>query len=207
MGILDTFKKILGNTDLDEPLDKQLADYNNYIGKLSIFGDVAKEMGCDAIPGGQGEFGSVNNPVPVNGVVGEFAYLNRLRARSGVGFMFHRLGSCSSPATSHSVDIYSLVSVDAKEWYTVHLCPYYPRRSVQAPYGLSLQKWGDLDEPVRLMIKFPMWGTNHMVSDFPYGLPDEVERTLNTISNGLGDSVAKRIRMTIQSKPNWNRPA
>jgi hypothetical protein len=206
MGIFNTFKKMFGSLEIDEQLDKQLADYNDYIGELAMFGDVAKEMGCDFIPGAQGAFGSVNNPVPVNGVIGEFAYLNRLRARSGVGFMFHRLGSRSSSVTSHTIDIYSLVSVDAKEWYTVHLCPYYPRRSVLAPYGLTLQNWSDLEEPVRLMIKFPMWGTNSMVSNFPYGLPEEIERTMNSISSGLGNSVAKRIRATIQSKPNWKRP-
>ena len=205
MGIFGKLKNILGGSDIDEPQDKQLADYQSYIRQLSMFGEVPKELSCDYIPGGQGEFGTVNNPIPVNSVVGEFAYLNRLKSKSGFGFMFHRLGSCSSNATTHAVDIYSLVSVDSREWYTIHLCPYFPRRSTVAPFGLSLQKWSDLEDPIKLLCKFPMWGTNSFVDNFPFGLPDVIENdsTLKQISPGLGASVAKRIRATIQSKANW----
>src|SRR4030042_2202380 len=127
--------------------------------RAPIFSSDSNE-GCDEIPGAHGPFGMVaSNPIPVNGITGEMVYLNRLRSKNGLGFMFHRIGSLKSSVTASLVDRYELVAMDASEWHDLYFCPYFPRRSKKVPHGLSLSPWGSLDDSIRLLSKFPCMGT------------------------------------------------
>lgn len=85
----------------------------------------------DRKPDGVGAFGFVEtNPVPVNGPIGEIAYLSRLEAGPGKRLMFHRLGSIQM------VDVFEAVTFDGSQWFIVYLDMYHSRRSKLAPDGL-----------------------------------------------------------------------
>ena len=62
---------------------------------------------CDTVPGGKGEFGhDLGNPIPVNGPIGEFSYLSRLRMKStGSRVYFHRV------ANHDGIDEFELTNV------------------------------------------------------------------------------------------------
>lgn len=48
----------------------------------------------DQDPNGTGPFGFIEtNPVPVNGPIGQLAYLSKLETQSGQRILFHRLGA------------------------------------------------------------------------------------------------------------------
>ena len=75
----------------------KLLDDDDY--QLEFVHPAMKEMiksgaDWDRNPSGVGPFGfSEQNPIPVNGPVGELAYLSRLETFSGQKLLFHRLGS------------------------------------------------------------------------------------------------------------------
>lgn len=96
--------------------------------------------GCNLVKLGKGEFGCPQNPIPVNGIKGEFIYLNRLKSRiDGAGYLFHRLCSFYSQITGTPVDLFELVSLTGKDWRQICLSPYYTRRSRLAPSFASLE--------------------------------------------------------------------
>lgn len=74
----------------------------------------------------------VDNPVPVNGPVGQQTYLSRLRTPEGLGFLFHRIGSNSG------IDIYEIMSFDGEYHLEVFMDMYHPRRSRLPLPGLKL---------------------------------------------------------------------
>lgn len=89
----------------------------------------------DELPGAKGEFGRcITNPVPVNGAVGELAYLSRLVTPSGAGLFGHRLGHIDR------VDVYETVSTDGKTWDVLYLSVYHPRKGRKAPSGYRLAR-------------------------------------------------------------------
>lgn len=73
-------------------------------------------LDCDRLPNGKGVFGSLENPIPVNGLIGEIKYLVKLRGRTGEPLMFHRVGSMGSPVVDDPVDCYEVVCMDATQW-------------------------------------------------------------------------------------------
>lgn len=66
---------------------------------------------------------TVDNPVPVNGPIGQQTYLSRLRTPEGQGFVFHRLGS------EGLVDLYEAISFDGLHELEIFMDMYHPRRS------------------------------------------------------------------------------
>jgi hypothetical protein len=129
------------------------------------------------IKGGFGEFGSDTNPIPVNGVIGEFMYLGRLRTKQkGYHYFFHRLGAFKSSKLKAIIDIYELASMDGREWHQICLCPYYPRRSLATPPYAKLYPWRRMSRIKRFMSKFDM-GVNKRVENFPYELPDAIKKS------------------------------
>ena len=149
-----------------EPLELQLKD----LGILTTcIGQECKEgVDCDTVPGGHGAFGSVTNPIPVNGPIGEIKYLGKLRARTGFAFFFHRLGSTSGPTSNNSIDIYEVVSLDATHWATLHFDLYHPRRSNLAPEGFQLVPfYKQLGQDIACG-----YGVNFCVNNFPHEIPE-----------------------------------
>jgi len=97
-----------------------------------------------------------NNPVPVNGQIGQLTYLARLRTKDGQGFFYQRLGSINS------VDKYELLSFDGEVSLEVYLDLYHPRRSRKAIPGFIL------DTEPSVFTGVPM-----QVENFPFGIFDD----------------------------------
>lgn len=121
-------------------------------------------LDVDRLPHATGEFGRVaENPVPVNGVLGELIYLSLLKTRdTSQRLLFHRLGSVES------IDVYETVSIDGRKWDILFLSLYHPRKSRKAPAGYVLAE--PHSQPL-------LYGTNLWIERFPYGLQDAIRQT------------------------------
>ena len=130
--------------------------------------DIIGGLDVDELPHGIGEFGrSAENPIPVNGMFGELAYLSLLKTQdTNQRLLFHRLGSVES------IDIYETVSIDGFKWDILFFSLYHPRKSRKAPSGYSIAKLSN--QPL-------FYGTNRRVEGFPYGLQDIICQTTKQI--------------------------
>ena len=55
----------------------------------------------DKDPNGTGPFGFIEtNPIPVNGPIGQLAYLSRLETQAGQRILFHRVGAIGTVAAA-----------------------------------------------------------------------------------------------------------
>lgn len=178
---------------LHEPLKLQHQDLQMYPDGFrdSILGG----EDCDEISTGFGEFGSLNNPIPVNGAMGEIKYLGKLRGKTGNACFFHRIGSFSSEATSNSVDVYEVVCLDGTQWAKLCFDFYHPRRSEKAPHGFVLTAFNK-----SLGMDLPLgFGVNGTVSNFPHDLPDMIVEAYG--NEALGRRARKRL-----AKGRFDRP-
>jgi hypothetical protein len=203
------FSRFIGGIKLvDEPLEKQREDLLS--NPMVIIGLWETEEGCDEILGSKGAFGiTKSNPIPVNGVIGEVCYINRLRAKTGVGFFYHRLGSMINPINNKSIDQFELVAVDASEWFIIYLSPYYSRRSTKTPTGLTLLSWNGMNELQHIMCKMNVFGSTSFINNFPVDLAnislDNPE--LKNLAPDLGGIMAKKISDILSMhKGKWSRP-
>ncbi len=116
-------------------------------------------LDCDEIPGTIGEFGrSLQNPIPVNGPIGQILYLSNLRTKNRIPIMFHRVGS------KNGVDAFETVSLDGKVWDMLFLRLYHPRKSRRAPGGYSIAQ--GKERQVLFL------GTTEFVDGFPRHIQD-----------------------------------
>ena len=117
----------------------------------------------DELPDGVGVFGrSKENPIPVNGPIGELVYLSNLTTQDGQRLLYHRLGSVDD------IDIYETVSIDGSRWDILFFSMYHLRKSRKAPSGYSIANVGE--QPL-------LYGTNRWVDNFPYGLQEAIRNT------------------------------
>lgn len=146
---------------------------------------------CDALAGGYGAFGSLTNPIPVNGAIGEIKYLGKLRSASGFPLFFHRLASAASPVCDRPVDLYQVVGMDGKQWGKLYLSMYHPRRSNMAPAGYSLKPFGGL------LRKEPevAYGIDGLVENFPFGLPSALVTHYGPI---MGRTLARQAQASLE---------
>lgn len=87
----------------------------------------------DKVPDGKGAFGlEVGNPIPVNGAIGELAYLSKLETERGERLLFHRIGAIDK------VDVFEAVTFSGSAWHIFFVDMYYSRRSRLAPAGFRL---------------------------------------------------------------------
>ena len=156
--------------EIHEPIELQRQDLMVYPESLRPI--ILNGEDCDKVKGAYGEFGSVNNPIPVNGAMGEIKYLGKLRGKTGNALFFHRIGSTSSCICEHRVDIYETVCMDGTQWNTIHLDFYHPRRSNLVPPSYSLMPY---DKSLGEDIPFA-YGVNYPVTNFPYALPEAIQR-------------------------------
>lgn len=154
----------------DDPLKDALAAINlilsDEVYQNSLLQSPIKELinegvSFDRNPMGSGPFGyAESNSIPVNGPLGELAYLSRLETLSGQRIMFHRLGStkCVDMAgNTNTVDVFEAVSFDGKEWFILYLDFYHPKRSREYPQGFK---------ETSLVPQF--CGFNKYAANFPY---------------------------------------
>jgi hypothetical protein len=136
------FSRLFGKNE-DKQVEDMIAKINlirddeNF--QNMMLGDLMKDLieenqGCDIIPGSEGDFGfSSSNPIPVNGPIGQLAYLSKLRTLNGERIFFHRLGS-----VENATDVFEAVTFSGSKWFKLYLKMYYPRRSRKAPEGFTL---------------------------------------------------------------------
>ena len=142
----------------------------------------------DQDPRGSGPFGfAETNPIPVNGPIGQLAYLSRLETQAGQRILFHRLGAIDR------VDVFEAVTFDGREWFVLFLDLYHPRRSRLTPDGLRFTK----DVP-------QFSGFHKFCEDFPY---DFVEKKASERESGLSMAyiAISKVSDQIQSRA-FNRP-
>ena len=188
------FKK----TPLHEPVDVQRTEVERQLGPLCTRGE-----GCDQVATGHGPFGSITNPIPVNGPIGELKYLTKLRGKSGEAVMFHRVGSFGSPVVKHPVDQFEVVCLDASQWGLLFFDFYHPRRSNLSPDGYTLvpfnAKLGDLPYG---------FGSNGVVQDFPQQLPNAIRSLFGEHPGAaLASVVSERLRKHTFQRPPSRKPA
>lgn len=150
---------------------------------------INRGLDCDQSPDSKGRFGlEVTNPIPVNGPIGELAYLSKLRTSNGERLLFHRIGSQST------VDIFEAVSFCGQEWFVLYLDMYHPRKSRLTPNGLSLS-----DETSQFT------GFTSNCADFPRGFPAEKAK-----NSGSGLNMLYASLRTIEealSRSSFDRPS
>ena len=120
----------------------------------------------DVLPGATGEFGyCLSNPIPVNGSVGEVAYLSKIETLDGQRVLFHRLGSIES------IDVFEAVTFDGGEWFILFAHLYHPRRSRLTPKGFRFSK--ELGQ---------FSGFHNFCDNFPYDFRDKRHSSNNELS-------------------------
>jgi hypothetical protein len=107
-------------------------EYQNRVLQPHVLPMLEQGLACDQVPTGHGAFGSFTNPVPVNGPIGELAYLSKLRDAKGQRLFFQRIRS------SDGLDQFDLFAADMNDTHELWLDMYHPRRSRLAPPGFSL---------------------------------------------------------------------
>lgn len=154
---------------IHEPLENQISD----IKKLNplIANEILKGLSCDKLPKATGKFGSLTNPIPVNGPLGEIKYLGKLRGKTGHAVFFHRIGSTKSTATDNLVDIFELVCQDGTQWNKLFFDSYHPRRSNLAPEEYSLVPF---NKKLKMDLPFA-YGVTSLVANFPFDLPKKLD--------------------------------
>jgi hypothetical protein len=92
----------------------------------------------DTIPDGYGEFGyDLTNPIPVNTILGNTAYLAKLRTLDGVKVTYNRVGSFHSSISTNPIDGYKIFA-NEKEIATLYIDPYNKKNSNRAPKNFKL---------------------------------------------------------------------
>jgi len=154
---------------------------------------------CDQLANAAGEFGrSPTNPIPVNSIVGEFKYLNRLRCSCGSGLIFHRLGSLEVGDISGNVDVFESVCLQGKHWDILYLHLYHPRRSTLLPKGYTFSAF----HPI--FSKMPWgYGTNKKVDTFPFGLSELI---VVHVGGTLGIQFSKKYEKFVRNNAEFKAP-
>ena len=120
----------------------------------------------DKDPNGTGPFGfSETNPIPVNGPIGQLAYLSKLETAKGERILFHRIGAVNT------IDVFEAVTFSGSEWFILFVDLYHPRRSRLTPEGFRFtQEVGQFS------------GFHKFCTHFPY---DFVEMKQSESESGL----------------------
>lgn len=142
----------------------------------------------DKDPNGSGPFGfSETNPIPVNGPIGQLAYLSKLETQSGQRILFHRLGAIGT------VDVFEAVAFNGSEWFIFFVDLYHPRRSRLTPDGFRFAN--DVAQ---------FSGFHKFCEDFPY---DFVEKKASERESGLSMAyiAISKVSEQIQNRV-FNRP-
>lgn len=144
----ELFKKILRILE-DEQFQLELAPH-------ALKEIIVKRPAYDRDPNGTGPFGLAEaNPIPVNGPVGELAYLSNLETAQGERLLFHRIGSVGT------IDVFEAVTFSGSEWFIFFVDFYHPRRSRVTPVGFRFSKQAN-----------QFSGFFNFCKNFPYDFPE-----------------------------------
>lgn len=195
MGFLS---RIFGESKEDKALNetfkhiKKILEDEQY--QIEMLGPTAppvfsKYPAFDRDPNGSGPFGFVEtNPIPVNGPIGELAYLSRLETSAGERILFHRIGAIDK------IDVYEAVSFSGSEWFILYLDYYHPRRSRALPEGFHWTK-----------VAPQFCGFHRLCLDFPYDFPEK-KQSLDKSGLSVAYMAIHNVATYIQNRA-YRRPA
>jgi hypothetical protein len=142
----------------------------------------------DRDPNGSGQFGfAAKNPIPVNGPIGQIAYLSKLETNKGERILFHRIGAINS------IDVFEAVTFSGSEWFIFFTDLYHPRRSRLTPEGFRFTR------------EVPQFcGFHKFCQNFPY---DFVEMKASERESGLSVAYIALSKVVNQIQSNlYKRP-
>ena len=181
-------KLFFGALEIANNVDLQNATYAenfwNEMNEVDGGNDTPNEL-----PNSVGEFGrDVNNPIPVNGTLGEVTYLSRLiwnDEKKPQFVTFHRLGSRLSDKFDRLIDIFEVLTIDGENYDILYLDMYHVNQSKKAPKNYKLA-----DKQI-VGITGECMGPN---SDFPKGT---LERTFQYAMTFLGAPIVNPLLHTL----------
>lgn len=142
----------------------------------------------DKAPDGTGPFGfTETNPIPVNGPIGQLAYLSKLETLTGQRVLFHRIGAIDY------VDVFEAVSFDGSQWFILFVDLYHPRRSRLLPEGFKF---------TTEVAQFS--GFHKFCENFPYDFP-EMKATQQESGLSLAYIPISKVSESIRNRA-YNRP-
>jgi hypothetical protein len=153
--------------DIHESLQEQAREVTEHCSMIED--EIMAGLDCDEIEEGQGAFGTLDNPIPVNGSIGEIKYLNKLRGLSGKPLFFHRLGSDRSSICKKPIDIYEVVCIDGTQWNKLCFDLYHPRRSNRVPENYRLTTLAEDSDDLHSNY---IYGVNIHLKNFPFDLSE-----------------------------------
>ncbi len=187
----------LKNKFVEESLGKQNEDLKReHPGLYSL---AIKGKDCDSLFNDRKDFGhSPDNPIPVNGVLGEIKYLNRLRCECGSGLLCHRLYSMNIEKINDPIDIYETVCMEGKHWDILYFHMYHPRRSTWCPSGYKFSKF----HPIFSQHAYG-FSTDRFDNNFPFGLGQYI---LLHLGKKEGQSLVRKYKEVVHDKNKFIKP-
>jgi len=164
VGLLDFFRRMSKRRAKNELFDnvrRFMADEaeQNLSCPDYLLHEMERGGAVDEWIGASGDFGRCpENPVPVNGPLGEMIYISNLSTSSGSRILGHRLGAMDR------VDVYEVFALDGSRWDLIFLHPYHTRKSRLAPAGYSI-----LAKPTGILT-----ATNYFVETFPTNVKEAI---------------------------------
>ena len=114
--------------------------------------------------------GSLENPIHVNGTIGEYYYLQRLYTGFAAPLFYHRLGTITEEGRD-PLDVYELIAQDRLGRWVIAISHNHCDTSTAAPPWLCLNpRAPSIDSPKYPYEKTTI-GVDNFVKDFPMGLP------------------------------------
>ena len=153
-GLFGRDKEDMELHDFSEQIRRILADEQLQIDMLhpALKEKIEFRPVYDKDPNGTGPFGfSETNPIPVNGPIGQLAYLSKLETAKGERILFHRIG-----AVNTIIDVFEAVTFSGGEWFILFTDFYHPRKSRLTPEGFRFTAVGQFS------------GFHKLCNDFPY---------------------------------------
>lgn len=102
--------------------------------------DNSVEIENKRIKGAFGTYGlTLSNPIPVNGVLKSYDFLDSLLTSSGEPILYKRLGSYSSSVTKELIDGYAISTRSGCSLGTIYICGYCNVDNPDPPVGFILK--------------------------------------------------------------------
>ena len=136
--------------------------------------------------------GSLENPIRVNGIIGEYYYLQRLYTGFFAPLFYHRLGTITEEGRD-PLDVYELIAQDRLGRWVIAISHNHRDTSTAAPPWLRLDpRSPSIDAPKYPYAKTTI-GVDNFVKDFPMGLP----RALRKAWMGTKPSLAEFVESVL----------
>jgi len=163
------FKFFKTKRQIHEPDEAQIKDLSHL--EPFLQDKILNGSSCDEIENAFGKFGTLNNPIPVNGPMGLIKYLGKLRGKTGFGVFFSRFATMQSEITLNPIDGITVVCFDTSQMQVLYFDIYHPRRSNFVPEGFTLLPY---DKKLKMDMPFG-YGVLKKLKNFPNDIPREID--------------------------------